>query len=384
MTWDAASGLRPNPGIGTHEGLITDRRPDGARVIDLTGHTLLPGLIDMHVHALGGTFAGEMMLGAGVTSARDVGSYLSGVLDQRDSAAAGERMGPRLFVTGPYLVGGAAASDQERSAGGPGEVIGVVADLSNRSVDGIKLHWGIDEATLESAVTAARRRGLWVAVHLDRVVATRAAELDVDTIEHCSGIDLFSGSLEETIATLVERGVAVTPTLVVAENAFEIATLARSDNPMLAYFPSLIRKFWIRSQIINANAADLTGTEIEKRKARLRNLQEFVARFHNAGGVVLAGSDAPAYLVPPGFGLHRELELMVAAGMHPADALTAATQAAARSLGKGSEIGRLAAGMRADLLAVRGNPLEEPDGIGAIRQVAMVVTAGRVAVDRLH
>jgi imidazolonepropionase-like amidohydrolase len=143
----------------------------------------------------------------------------------------------------------------------------------------------------------------------------------VDTIEHGSGMD---GSAEE-IAALVAAGTAIVPTLVVAENAWRMPELARQNNPELAPFPSLFRRAWIRSQAGGARAGGLGPVEIAERRTRQERLSDLVRRFHLAGGRVLAGSDAPALLVPPGAGLHRELELLVAAGLTPSQALACAS-----------------------------------------------------------
>ncbi len=378
--WDARDGARPNPGLGIVSGRLTFRRPPGARTIDLAGHTALPGLIDMHVHALGGRFDGEMMIGAGITSARDVGSYLPGVLRHRGEAAAGTRIGPRLFVTGPYIVRGPALTDQEIGADGPDDVAGVVATLAGAGADGIKLHRGIDAAMLRHATQAAHRRGLWVAAHLDGIAADAAAAEGVDTIEHGFGID----GQEAAIAAMIGAGTAFVPTLTVAENAWRIPELARQDNPDLAPYPSLFRRAWIRSQIGNARAKGMTAAEIARRLTSQTRLADFVRRLHAAGGRVLAGSDAPAFLVPPGAGLHRELELLVAAGLTPSEALAAATLEAARALRRDAEVGALAEGMRADLLVVRGESAPDAAGIAAFRNPALVVKDGWILVNRLH
>jgi imidazolonepropionase-like amidohydrolase len=244
------------------------------------------------------------------------------------------------------------------------------------------VHGAIDAFTLEAVVAAARARRLWVAAHLDRVGAAEAARMGVDTIEHGSGIEWDGGSIHDDNArdalarTLAAAGTALTPTLVVAEHAFILPRLVGEDHPSLELFPWLVRRWWITSQIANAGAASLSAGEERRRRVRLARMQRFVARFAAAGGRVLAGSDAPAFLVAHGHGLHRELELLVESGLSWEQALTAATRDAAIVLDMQGEVGLLEAGHRADLLLVSGDPSR--DGIGAVRRVVYVLMDGRV------
>ncbi len=380
--WDADGGLRPNPGLGCADGRLVAERPPDASLLDATGLTILPGLIDMHVHAMGGTFDGELMLAHGVTTARDLGSDLRGVLAHRDDDDAGRRLGPRLFVTGPYLVSDEETTDQQILAADPAAAAAVVARLAEAGVDGIKVHGPVTPATLASIVKEAKARGLWVAAHLDGVGALDAAHLGVDTIEHVSGVDWEGAAVRDDNARdslareLAVSGVAITPTLVVAEHAYTMPRLLATDDPSLAHFPWLVRRGWIASQIANASAARLSADEESRRRVRLARRQRFVGRFAAAGGRVLAGSDAPAFLVAHGSGLHRELELLVDSGLTWDDALASATRDAAAMLRRPAEIGTLAPGARGDLLLVAGDPSRE--GIQVIHNVVFVVMDGRM------
>jgi imidazolonepropionase-like amidohydrolase len=257
-----------------------------------------------------------------------------------------------------------------------------VARLAAAGVDGIKLHGPMPESVLRAAVEMAHGRGLWVAAHLDGISAARAVALGVDTIEHASGIDWDApgdAGRQEALDAILSHGACVTPTLVVAEHAFRIPELARPDNPMLAYVPWLIRRTWVISQITNAGAEGMSSAEKQQRAARLRDIEAFTRRLSEAGGCVLAGTDAPAFLVAPGFDMHRELELLVQAGLRPDRALEAATAAPARALRQEREIGTLAPGMRADLVVVQGDPLAD---ISATRRLVLVIQNGHIVLDR--
>ncbi|HET9481762.1 MAG TPA: hypothetical protein VFP98_08400, partial [Candidatus Polarisedimenticolia bacterium] len=150
LLWDAQHGRRPNPGLAIDAGRIVEAPVPGARRIDASGMTILPGFIDMHVHSYGGTFEGEMLLGSGVTTARDLGTQLAGALRHRQEAAEGRRLSPRLIVTGPYLVAGETTSDQEEGVAGPADAARAVARFAAAGVDGIKVHRGVDVETMKA------------------------------------------------------------------------------------------------------------------------------------------------------------------------------------------------------------------------------------------
>jgi imidazolonepropionase-like amidohydrolase len=326
-----------------------------------------------------------------------VGTQLTGALEHRRESEREERIAPRLFVAGPYLVGATLASDHEIEAPAPEAARRIVGDLAAAGVDGIKVHSGITPDVLRAVVEAAHGRGLWVAAHPDVTGAAEAARIGVDTIEHAwslaedaSGRPRQDAEIDEAIDLMVARHAALTPTLVAAEHAFTIVDLARDGSPAFPYMPRFMRRFWVSTQITNASAAAMGPEEIARRRARLERLKELVGRFHRAGGRVLAGTDAPAYLVAPGFDIHRELELLVESGLTPASALAAATSEAASALGRGSEIGALSPGMRADLLLVDGDPLAgaggttgNPPGISATRRAVLVVKDGFILLDRM-
>jgi hypothetical protein len=164
------------------------------------------------------------------------------------------------------------------------------------------------------------------------------------------------------IDTLVSRGVWIEPTLVTED--------------WLA-FPERHRVAWLERRLagsydeLRAGFPAWSGQELEDFRAAFGRMKDFVLRFHQAGGLVITGTDC---LPSCGTGVHDEMELLVSAGLGPAAALRAATLDAARALGREGTIGAVAPGLLADLLLLEANPL---DDIRATRRIAAVIAGGR-------
>lgn len=332
--------------------------PAGARRLDLGDITLLPGLIDAHVHLTWGQSGpGEVMpgadaaratLAAGVTTVRNLGSPDGSDLRLRDAVARGEVPGPRILAAGVPIYGpDGVCAGVFGAAGvvrGPDEAAARAIRILDEGVDVIKVCAGggvlpvagedagtdLDEATLARVVAEAHRRGVRVAAHAQGPAAvSAAARAGVDSIEHGGGID------EATATLLRERGTVLVPTLFRLDLAAKRS--AAAAGPRAAEL---------------AAVRDATRTRI----AAARRL----------GVPLVAGSDAT--VVPHGSNL-GEVASLVAVGATPLEALRAATIAAASLLGRQAEIGSLAAGKRADLVAVAGDPLLDPTALDRVRFV---------------
>ena len=355
--------------------------PPEATVLDLSGYTVLPGLIDLHVH-LGSPEMkvrqkpGPMMLAKlivdwvrcfpgrrraflnhGVTTVRSVGDDHEWVVKFRRRIRNGELEGPRLFVAGPLFTtrGGhpVATLRVEARSGGvrvpdtPDEARNAVRKLAggDEGVDLIKIvqERGRRDKPLEpirpdvlrAIVAEAHCHGLPVTAHwgtredLDDVLAA-----GVDGLEHFEPRGVLEGSPGDTLDVLVQRGLPIAPTLTVMDVVIP---------------PQIMRQLCRR-----------------------------VGEYHAAGGRVVVGTDAGMPGVPFGAGVHRELEILVESGLTPQQALQGATSEAAKVL-RSDQIGVIAAERAADLVAVAGDPLQD---IMAVRNVVMVFRDGRLVVDR--
>ena len=365
----------------------------GAEPIDASGQFLIPGLWDMHVHLGGldaGTRAGPAFIAHGVTGVRDMGSPLDEILTLRDGWRNASPSGPRLVAAGPILQGPLPFElPLVRSVGGPAEARAAVDDLHRAGVDFIKVGDTVPADAYRALADRARRRGLPVVGHLPvGIGAADAALAGQRSIEHFGSARfhglLLAASSEEGPLTRRVRALldaarqgdaaadahlfraALTGPLADSFRPQKAAALFRTfADRGTAQVPTLValRSVW------DAQADGMT--EQDRRAAdRVRDrYREMVRLMRDAGVPILAGTDQ----APDGASLHRELELLVEAGLFPAEAIAAATSGPAAFLGLSDEVGTVEAGKRADLVLLDGDPLAD---ITNTRRIAAVVVGG--------
>ena len=317
-----------------------------ATVRDLGDVTLLPGLVDAHVHlGIGGRPDVNALadLRAGFTTVVDLGARTDAILRLRDRIGRGEVEGPRVLAAGKWIgkQGGICEFGGIGVAGGPEAYAARVRENVDAGADLIKVcvsTWGADAfarpdafeidpgalaATVEEA-HRARRLALAHAISLGSVKA--AIDARVDGLAHAAYVD------RATAARMRERGMFMIPTL-----------------------------------------ASLAGDGADPAAVALRAAVETA---HRAGVRIVFGTDGG--VLPHGENA-KEFAAMAKAGVPPIDAIRAATINAADAFGLGAEIGRLTAGSAADLIAVEGNPL---DDLQALARVTFVMRAGQVVVPK--
>ncbi|MEE9281056.1 MAG: amidohydrolase family protein [Myxococcota bacterium] len=389
--------------------------PETASVIDAAGRTVMPGLVDMHVHVvLSGDDALYCWLGAGVTSVRDVGAQPEYLLPLRDEIAAGRRVGPRIFSYGPALntvplVSGdqlgpelTALIAREIADAEAGER--AVEELIASGVDGIKLYAAVDPRTMQRMIRAVDGR-VPVTGHLARTWASEATAAGIDGLEHiyaslyqdvarpedrhtrdggnslsqnpgywgqlASGwarADLDADHVNALIEGLVERRVALSPTTTLITGG------SRSlHEPGLRYLPASLTPERRRRLLWRMPDSEGGEGDSEVRERSRANQLELLGRLHRAGGIIVASTDTPFANMMPGFSLHLELAELVEAGLPNADVLQAATRVAAQVLRRDEELGTLEVGKIANVLILDGDPLVRID---ATRDIVAVIKDG--------
>ncbi len=396
-----------------YDGSFPDAKSLNAEPIDAAGKTILPGLIDVHVHlgASGGfpedfsefdpakasERALESYLYCGVTTIRSLGDRLDFMLKLRGKFGTGEKLGTELLFCGPlftaegghgteyarFLPEAMRASFNAQFVRTPKsaeEARKQVDDLAAQHVDAIKgvLEEGVpgysfnrmDVNILRAVVDEAHARGLPVAIHTGKSAdVIDAVALGTDSVEHGSFADEIP---DATIAEMKAKGIAYDPTLSVAEG---FTNFAKGDTTLLK-----------RSLVQQVTPKDLlSGTEKAAASDEFKGLREGISHYPmsiqtsgnnllkawRAGVMLVTGSDAGNFLVMHGPTVQHEIELWVAAGIPPEVALQAATWNAAKLLRIDSRTGTIEKGKEATLLIVDGNPLQDVRALSAISAVFM-------------
>ena len=357
--------------------------PAGATVVDGRGRFLIPGLWDMHVHALFDAEVARTFLprfvAAGVTGVRDMGGTVEVMRAARFAVLAGTLVGPRIVAAGRILDGPQPADPPVSIAvGTPDQARAAVDSLANSGADFIKVYTLLPRQAYFAALREAARLHLPVVGHVPADVTTlEAADSGQRSIEHlrdeveplCKAVDAACGRLLDSLRA---HRVWLVPTLVVlrAKAILDDSSLIRDSR--LGTMPQLVRDAWegIRSR----NQARPPAYWREKRARFFGELALTGAAWKDSVSL-LAGTDAGALYTYPGSSLHDELAQLVRAGLTPAAALRAATLGPAEFFGATDTLGTVAARKVADLVLLDADPLAD---IRNTRSIRAVVLRGRL------
>lgn len=394
-----------------------------AQTIDGRGRYLIPGLWDMHVHlTYDDAFTDDMpalFLAHGITSVRDTGGLLHKLEPVLETMRSPDTIAPRVWFSGPLLDGRLVVYDgdsrPEIGIGNPTPALArqSVETLVAAGVDFIKIYELVSPDVFTALAAAAEADGLPIAAHVPLSMVASRAGPQVDSMEHLRNVELDCAAdaaklHEERLAVMAaydggsgyelrsrlhelqrlpaiaaydpERCARVLDTLT---STIQVPTLrlntlalyptqARDDwDEIVALLPEDAREAWLQSadEFRARDSDDPPDTTFAAWSL------ELTGRMHAAGVPIGAGTDTPIGWALPGYSLHTELARLVEAGLTPLEAIAAATIRPAEFFSLTSTMGRIAPGMRADLVLLDADPLED---IGNTRRVHRVVAAGRV------
>lgn len=363
--------------------------PDNANRIDVSGLTVLPGLIDMHGHLYAnlGPSKGisnqqaylKLYLAGGVTTIYSPGEFdAEGTLKLQKKVNLRQLKGPDILTTGPYFdhapsqiswINGIESVDQLESQ----------FNLWKDKIDGIKVYTSITEGELEKVIELADQYNLPVTGHLESITAAKAVDMGIDGLEHgifgmpeflehgfnpkstaCQDttFDLTDPAVETLIQKIIENQVYISPTIVTFK------AISPDFKPVLPQWQQYISENALESvlklgRMLPSNIQNCVSNALPKQNRLLKEIND-------RGGNIVTGTDPVGPMVTPGYGLHHEMALLVESGLTPMEAIQAATFNAAKALQKDAEFGSIEVGKQANLVVVQGNPSQNINDIGNI------------------
>jgi len=368
--------------------------PAGAKRMDLTNQTVIPGLVGMHEHLFYPSGAGvaiytehafsfpRLYLASGVTTARTAGTLephtdlnIKKLIDQ------GTMPGPKLLVTAGYLEGPAMFTPQMTEVDAPEAARRFVEYWAAQGAHSFKAYMNISREALQAAIEAAHEHHLTLTGHLCSVTFREATALHIDNLEHgliedtdfvsskqpdvCPAnqaqtfrqLDIASEPVRETIQTLVTHKVAITSTLAVFER-----------NPIIQprFIDALSPGTALNYMSMRARGPGPTS----ELSADIRKELQFERAFVQAGGLLVAGADPTGNgSALAGYADQRNIEILVEGGFTPVEAIRIATLNGAEHLGLTATIGSITKGKQADLVVIAGNPLVRIADVENVRLV---------------
>jgi imidazolonepropionase-like amidohydrolase len=341
--------------------------PVGAEVVDASGLTLVPGLIDSHFHIDGDDPLPALYLTHGITSLRDPGQWTEAYDAARKAAAPV----PRLFLCGPHLDSPPAAYPTDsyivRDAE---ETRHAVNRFADEGASAIKVYFRLPLALIRVATETAHARGLPVTSHLEIVDATDAIRAGVDGVEHATS---FGTSLLPLRDAEKYRQAVLADNNARREGRYQVWSAINLDTPRArAVFNLIVERGTVVSPtlaVFERQPGDKDTTEMHVRA--FKQMEAFVGRAYRAGAHVVVGSHSDVPHAKRGWAYQRELELLVESGLTPMEAIVAGTMENARFFRAADRLGSIEAGKLADLVLVEGDPSKNISDMRRIKRVML-------------
>ncbi len=339
--------------------------PDGAVLVDGTGKYLMPGLAEMHGHIPPPNQPAEfteavlfMYVANGVTTVRGM-LGADGQLDLRDRSNRGELVAPNLYLAGP--------SFNDNSINSPEEAVEKVRTQKAEGWDLLKIHPGLTMDEYDAMADTAQQEAIRFGGHVPADVGlAHAIEKGQETFDHLDGyVEYLEGDTgpvdEEKLVDIVQKtkdaGAWVVPTMALWETLMGTSDLeALTGLPELQYMPPDQVERWTQQHESRLSA---DGFEAARARQIIDSRMRILKALHDGGVPILMGTDAPQQFSVPGFSIHRELQVMAAAGMSPYEIIKAGSVNVGEYFKDHDDFGTVEVGKRADLLLVNANPLED-------------------------
>ena len=354
--------------------------PAGAQRIDARGKYIIPGLAEMHGHVPPPNAPAEFIddvlflyVSNGITTVRGM-LGAPNQLEMRRRANSGEMIAPTLYLAGPSFNG--------NSVNGPEQAAQMVREQKAAGWDLLKVHPGLTREEYDAMARTAKEVGIRFGGHVPQEVGLlHALEMGQETIDHLDGYMEYLNAdqtpvaeerLREVSRLTKDAGTWVVPTMVLWETLMGVPELDElTAFPELRYMPTNTLEQWTRmhrDRVASPQVNRANGRALAENRKRLLDVMQ------DEGVMILMGTDAPQQFSVPGFSLHREMSLMVDAGMTPHQVLTSGTLNVGRYFDNADKFGTIAAGQRADLILLDANPLAD---IGNVAKQAGVMVRGR-------
>lgn len=410
---DAVNGFRSDKSVLVRGNKIVEvarvddiREPADAIVVNSEGKYLIPGLWDAHLHLTNTEALRPVMFPLlivnGITYVRDTAATFDSILPLRDKAEEAsqtEGMAPRVFMAGPHIDGLRLSWGSSVSAVTIEQARFIVDCLINTGVDEVKIYDMISPEVALEVISYVTEQGYNMTAHVPfRLDVVEASNAGLRNMEHMKNLELSCSSDWETLLQerkqMIEAGADKDPrelrndihqaqrlhaiqtqdeercevvlNTLAENNTWQTPTLtfvARAEHQLYAqddfketyrYLPESVRSDW-----------EQRAMELEKRTPSEMELAyahwayDMIPRLAETGVGIMAGTDMPLFLLTPGFSLHKELTLLVYAGLTPMQALEAATLSPAKYFGLENQQGSISEGMLADLVILDANPLDD-------------------------
>jgi imidazolonepropionase-like amidohydrolase len=336
----------------------------GAKEVDGSGKYLIPGLWDMHVHlSLYGEASLPVLIRNGVTGVLDLGGDLAKLDEWRDEIRNGQRLGPRIYRSGPFVDGYKPDEVSGRLSStltveDPEAALQAVQDLKELGVDIIKVHNALPRDAFFALAEAARMQNLPFVAHLPQSVSvSEASESGAKSLQHTE--TLLESAIYHEGANAIDDAIAW------VEGEHGQAMFDQLARNSTWFVPTLVAYY----RLVVQSQPDRETTEAAN--ALHRQLIKVVGSMHRSGVRLLVGSDCAweEIGILPGADTQSEIIFLVEAGLTPMAALRSATALPAEFLGLSERLGTIEIGKAADLLLLKRNPMEEIENIGSIDTV---------------